>query len=60
MIEEYLKRKLSKLSSNDFKINQYPFYYQEGSFLIKETQDGQKFIIEISHDGKEIIKGKLV
>lgn len=58
-MEEYIKRKLAKLSSADFKINKYPLYYQQDTFLVKETENGEKFIIALDNNGNEVIKGVL-
>ena len=58
---EYLKRKLSKLETDDgWKENvPFPRYYEENGILIKETQKGVKFIIELDDDFNEKVIGQI-
>lgn len=54
---EYLKRKLNKLEVKPDMA--YPLYYEENGILIKETEDGIRYEIELDSSHQEIILRKL-
>ncbi len=58
---EYIKRKLTKTKDDQAWKDQigYPRYYQENGLFIKETEDGEKFIITMDEQHQEVIVGKI-
>ena len=56
---EYIKRKLCRIEQDGIKFDSFPQYYEENDKIIKELEDGQKFIIDMSSDGEEIIIEKI-
>ena len=50
---EYLKRKFSK--PHPVKIETYPKYYEENGLLIRENQDGARYVVTIDKKGNETI-----
>jgi len=48
---EYLKRKLSRLPR--LEINTYPKYYEENGLLIREEQDGARYVVTVDKYGNE-------
>ena len=54
---EYLKRKLCKISADNLDI--YPRYYEENGKLIKETEDGEKWVIKLDTEYKEVLLERL-
>lgn len=54
---EYLKRKLNRLERTP-KVS-YPLYYEENGILIKETEDGIRYEVELDSNHQEIILRKL-
>lgn len=57
---EYIKRKLTKTKDDQAWKDQigYPHYYQENGLFIKETEDGEKFVVTLDEQHQEIIVGK--
>lgn len=58
---EYLKRKLCRLENDDSWKEDIPFprYYEENGRIIKETENGEKYIIILDKNHKEVIAGKI-
>lgn len=52
---EYIKRKLCHIQKNGIDVKSFPKYYEENNKVIKELDNGQKFIVEVDADGQEII-----
>ena len=48
---EYLKRKLSRLPRVEIKT--YPKYYEENGLLIREEQNGARYVVTVDKDGNE-------
>lgn len=58
---EYLKRKLCRLEEqNDWsKKVPFPRYYEQNGKIIKENENGEKFIVEVDEDFNEKILGQI-
>ncbi len=54
---EYLKRKICKISADNLDI--YPRYYEENGKLIKETESGEKWVIKLDAEYKEVLLERL-
>lgn len=52
---EYLKHKLSKLKINDDDICGYPRYYKEKGKTIKELANGEKWIVKLDDNYREVM-----
>lgn len=54
---EYFKRKFSRLDGK-IKIDTYPKYYEEKGHIIKEEEDGTRYIVVLDKDLNErIVRG---
>lgn len=54
---EYFKRKFSRIEKQ-LDIDSFPKYYEENNRLIKENQDGSRYIVELDKNYKEKIVGE--
>lgn len=52
---EYLKRKLTRTKRLNLEIDTYPQYYKENGKFIKELANGEKWVVELDSDRKEIL-----
>ncbi len=50
---EYLKHKFSRPFR--IKIETYPKYYEENGLLIREDQNGDRYVVTVDKKGNEII-----
>ena len=55
---EYLKRKLAKATIKKDLIS-FPHYYEENGRLIKELANGEKWLIKLDSEYKEILLEKI-
>lgn len=51
---EYFKRRISRLASK-IKIDTYPKYYEEKGYIIREEEDGTRYIVTLDKNNNEII-----
>jgi hypothetical protein len=56
---EYFKRKMQKIARDGIEYKDFPKYYEQDNKIIKELEDGQKFIVELDKNCKEAVVGKL-
>ncbi len=52
---EYLKRKIARLDIKEDKIISYPRYYKENGKTIKETAQGEKWVVKLDSNYKEVL-----
>ena len=55
---EYLKRKLTRLTAEDMQIS-FPHYYEENGRIIKELANGQKWVVVLDENHKEVLLERL-
>lgn len=46
------------LNTKGITIDEYPLYYAVGDLLIRENEDGTKYIVKFDNNKKETIIGK--
>ncbi len=58
---EYFKRKFTRINNCDTYQKQipYPRYYEDNGLLIKEMENGKKYVITLDENHKEVILGLL-
>jgi hypothetical protein len=52
---EYLRRKIAQWEKEPPVVKSYPLYYKEGKNLIKELENGQKWIVKLDENYKEVL-----
>lgn len=52
---EYLKRKLNRMERLNLKVCQHPQYYEENGKLVKELATGEKWIVRLDKNYKEVL-----
>lgn len=52
---EYLKRKLTRVDRLNLSVDTYPQYYKENGRLVKELSNGEKWVVELDSDHKEVL-----
>ncbi len=56
---EYLKRKFAKLNTKDTQAISFPLYYEENGRIIKELSNGEKWIVRLDEEYKEVLIERL-
>ncbi len=56
---EYLKRKIARLNPKENEVASYPRYYKENGKTIKETAQGEKWVVTLDSDYKEVLVERL-
>ena len=56
---EYLKRKMCKIKTSDFESVGFPRYYEENDRLIKECENGEKWVVTLDANYREVLLEKL-
>jgi len=52
---EYLKRKFAKLNTKSAPDISYPLYYEENGRIVKELSNGEKWIVRLDDDYREVL-----
>ena len=56
---EYLKRKFTRLNTDNIGKISFPHYYEENGKLIKELENGEKWVVTLDSDYKEVLLERL-
>ena len=55
---EYFKRKFVRLDGK-ITVSTFPKYYEENGKLIKEEENGQRFLIKLDENKKPVVIGEI-